>query len=152
MNEDCRSASEAVQPAPSMFGTKAMMPQTITWKEPEMNRTLKSTIVAAAVVLATTAGAFAYDIAYSDGKSYMKDEPYKWADTLEVLHDGDKFKVFKCFENDYGVKWCKGKHDGEVGYIRLSDLDFDDWNDYWDGDFEIDFGNGGFEVEVEFDF
>ena len=115
-----------------------------------MNRTLKSTIIAAAVVLSTTVGAFAAQYAWSDGKSYMKDEPYKWADTIEVLHDGDKFKVFNCFKNNNGVKWCKGKHDGEVGYIRLSDLDFD--HDDFDGEIEFDFGSGGLEVEVEFDF
>jgi hypothetical protein len=130
-----------------MFGTKAMMPQQIAPKEPKMNRTLKSTLIAAAVVLSTSAGAFAATTAWADGTVKMKDDPYKYADTLEVLHDGDKFKVFNCFENKHGVDWCKGKHDGEVGYIRLSDLDFHNGGfevDFDNGDVEFEFGSGGF--------
>ncbi len=117
-----------------------------------MNRTLKTTLIAATVLLGTTAGAFAATTAWADGKAKMREHPAKWADVIEVLHDGDKFKVFGCFESN-GTKWCKGKHGGDVGYIRLSDLDFHNGGfeiDFDNGDVEFEFGSGGFEVEIEF--
>jgi uncharacterized protein YraI len=132
-----------------MFGIKAMVPQQFALKGIEMNRTLKTALLAATVVLGTTAGAFAAT-AWADGTVKMKEDPYKWADTIEILHHGDKVKVFKCFENKKGQDWCKIKYDGEVGYVRLSDLDFK--KKWKGGDVEFDFGSGGFDVEVEFSF
>jgi SH3-like domain-containing protein len=113
-----------------------------------MNRTLKATLIAATVLLGTTAGAFAASYAWADGKVKMKDDPWKSADTIEILHNGDKVKVFHCFENDWDQDWCKVRYDGETGYVRLSDLDFH--HDFDDVDVEFEFGSGGFEVEIGF--
>ena len=111
-----------------------------------MTRTLKIAALATAVVLVSTAGAFA-STAWADGKVKMKDDPYKSADTIEILYDGDKVKVLGCFENEHGHDWCKVRHDGEKGFVRLGDLNF---KKKWDGDVEISFGSGGIEFEIEF--
>ena len=103
-----------------------------------------------AVLLATTAGAFAATTAWADGKVKMKDDPYKSADTIEVLYDGDKVKVLGCFENDYGQDWCKIKYEGDKGYVRLSDLSF---KKYSKPDIEVEFcvGDPNFQFCVDAD-
>jgi hypothetical protein len=111
-----------------------------------MLRTLKIAALASTVILATTVGAFAYS-AWSDGDSKVKDEPGKWADTVDYLHDGEKVEVLDCFKKK-GTVWCEIEHKGPDGYVRKSDLDF---HKHWDdADFEVSFGSGGLEFEIEF--
>ena len=103
-----------------------------------MNKTLKTTALAITLVLATAGSSFAAT-AWADGKTKVKDEPKKWADTIDYLHDGEKVYVEWC-----GKHWCFVEKKGPDGYVRKADLDFkkSKWDD--DADVEICIGGGGF--------
>ena len=86
-------------------------------------RTIRTAAPAATVVIATTAGAFAAT-AWADGKVSVKDEPAKWADTIDHLKNGEKVDVLDCFTKK-GTKWCEIEDKwGNGGYVRASDLAF----------------------------
>ncbi len=101
-----------------------------------MNKTLKTAALALTLVLGTAGGAFAAT-AWADGSAKVKDEPKKWADTVDWLHDGEKVHVEWC-----GEYYCFIEHKGPDGYVRKADLDFKKWDD--DHDVEFCIGGGGF--------
>lgn len=105
-----------------------------------MNKTLKTAALAITLVLATAGGAFAAT-AWADGDSKIKEEPKKWADTVDYLHDGEKVDVEWC-----GKHYCLIEHKGPDGYVLKSDLNFKKKKKKWDDDADIEFciGGGGF--------
>jgi hypothetical protein len=138
MNEACPSASEPVQQIPSKFGIKAMVPHKFALKGTEMNRTLKTAFLAAAVVLGTTAGAFAATYGWIDEDTKVKEAPAKWSDTLAWAHEGEKVKILD-HENGYYLVQRKGKD----GWVRDNDVDFHDYDDHH-ANVEFCIGGGGF--------
>ena len=104
-----------------------------------IRNTLKTAAISLVLVVGTAGSAFA-GVAWADGDSKVKDEPKKWADTIDWLYDGEKVHVDWC-----GKYYCFIEHKGPDGYVRKSDLNFKKWDDDdHDVDVEICLGGGGF--------
>jgi hypothetical protein len=99
-----------------------------------MIRTLKIAALSL-VVLAGTAGVALASTAWIDDTTKVKEEPYKWADTIGWAKEGKKVWVEECFK---GYCYIEQKG-GEDGWVRKSALDFN-----W--------GKGDVDVDVEFCF
>ena len=89
------------------------------------------------VVLAGTVGSSFAGYAVIDDTTKVKDDPYKWADTIGVAKEGKKVWVGDC-ENGYCYIEQKK---GADGWVKKSDLDF-----YKKGkkDLDIEFCFGGY--------
>ena len=83
-----------------------------------MIRTLKTTALAIALVLGTSAGAFAA-VAYVEEDTKVKEDPWKSSDTLAWADEGEK--VY-CDDFENGYAYCE--RDGKDGWIKKSDLEF----------------------------
>jgi hypothetical protein len=109
----------------------------------EQQMTITKTLKTAAlslVVLAGTAGAAFAGVAYVEDTTKVKEEPYKYADTIGYAKEGKKVWVEECFKS-YCYIEQKG---GEDGWVRKSDLDFHWGKKHDDVDVEVCLGGGGF--------
>jgi SH3-like domain-containing protein len=96
-----------------------------------ITKSLKSAALAL-VVLAGTAGTAFAGVAYIDETTKVKDEPYKWSDTIGWAKEGKKVWVSECFKGYCYIEQKKGKD----GWVRKSALDFD-WGK--SSDVEVEF-------------
>lgn len=84
-----------------------------------MNLSIKAAL-AGAILLATIGSSFAATI---DGNTKVLDTPNKWANTLQWAFDGQHVKVLQC-----QGKFCYVKLAGPDGWVRKSDIDFNNYN------------------------
>ena len=104
-----------------MFGIKAIKPDTQI--EPRItqmfNRTIKTALIAAAVVVATAGASFASTWAYVDHDSKVKKFHKNGSESVNYVEEGQKVKIVGSWGN-----WYKIKVPGPDGWVKANALDF----------------------------
>ncbi len=95
------------------------------------NRTIKTALIAAAVVVATAGASFASTWAYVDHDSKVKKFHKQSSESVNFVEEGQKVKVVGSWGN-----WYKIQIPGKDGWVKSSVISFD----YFDEDYYDDYG------------
>ena len=88
-------------------------------------RTLKTIVVATAVVIATAGASMAATWAYVDNDSKVRKYHQTASPTVNWVEEGQKVKVIGQWNN-----WFKLQLPGPDGWVKANVLDFDYYDDY----------------------
>jgi len=93
----------------------------------KMTRTLKTALLAIALVLATAGASMAATWAYADRDANVRSKASNGSSIVNYIEEGQKVRVVDQYKN-----WYKLRLDGPDGWVRSNvlDFDYDDYDDY----------------------
>jgi hypothetical protein len=97
-----------------------------------ISRTIKTSVLAVAVILATAGASFAAQYAWVDHDAKVKKHHIQASQTVNFVHEGQKVKIIGSWGN-----WYKVQIPGKDGWVKAGALDWN-YNGY-DDDY---YGNG----------